>query len=296
MGRATGRNVLAVAVVALAIVASSCSSGHDRVSSPSSSGRPAPSSAPPSSAPELATASLTFRGDDGFAGPVEHAEVTCSFPAVGGLQISVFASAAGSSFSYRIGVVAEKVIVQADTASGTFHERNFEGRGVSGFDARRGARLDTELTDAPPSPGVTPGSIGRVTGVTGTITCGDQKPGSSTLTVSGDTAAGRYDRSPLDPVVVECYFADTQITAIGVALAGGKRLLMMVSFGPDGLSVEEALGSAGQRNYAPAPGSAPAAFEADGGRANGDVVERDQAHPHTLHIEGAVRCGAPIRS
>lgn len=34
----------------------------------------------------------------------------------------------------------------------------------------------------------------------------------------------------------------------------------------------------------------------DGGHANGDVVERDIAAPHVLHVEGAAICGTPIRS
>ena len=250
--------------------------------------------------PRPATASLSFAGDPGLAGRIGGAEVTCSFPDVDGLRISVLARAADSSVSYRITVAPDEVIVHADTGAGpTFRERNFRGTGVTGFDPGRGTRLDGQLTDAPPSPGVGPGSIGRITAVTGSIACGDQTPGSSTLTVTGQTPTGRYDASPLDPVVVECYFADDQVTAIGVARAGATKVLLMVSLGPDGLGVEEALGGEGQRYYAsaPAPASAPAAtLGREGGRAGGDVVERDSARPHTLHIEGTVRCGTPIRS
>ena len=224
--------------------------------------------------------------------------MTCSFPDVDGLRISVFGRAPDSTFSYRITVAPEKVIVRADRGAGpTFRERNFQGAGVTGFDARRGADIEAELNDAAPSPGVAPGSIGRVTAVRGSVACGDQTPGSSTLTVTGETPAGRYDAAPLDPVVVECYFADDQVTAIGVARAGTKKVLLMVSLGPDGLGLEEALGSQGQRYYASAPAPAPAAtLGRDGGRADGDVVERSSRRPHELHIEGAVRCGTPIRS
>jgi hypothetical protein len=288
--------------MALALVTGACGDGGSSAT-PSASSRPStPTSDPPSSAPSRPSkASLTFEGDPALAGAIENAEVTCSFPAVDGLRISVFAQAAEPTYSYRIAITPQKVMVQADTgAASTFHERNFEGTGVTGFDARRGAHLDAELADTAPSPGVTPGSIGKVTSVTGDVDCGDQTPGSSTLTITGETPTGRYDASPLDPVVVECYFASGQLTAIGIARAGATKVLMMVSLGDDGLGVEEALGAAGQRYYASmspsASAPAPAALDRDGGRANGDVVERNSPHPHTLHIAGAARCGTPIRS
>jgi hypothetical protein len=291
MGTSTRRTALPLAVIVLTVVTAACSGDSGGVT-PSASSRRAPS--------DPGTASLTVSGDPGLAGVITDAAVTCSFPDVEGLRISVFARAADPTFTYRITVAREKVIVHADSGAGsTFRERNFEGTGVTGFDARRGAHLETEVSDAAPSPGVDPGSIGRVVAVTGSIACGDQTPGSSTLTVTGETPTGRYDRAPLDPVVVECYFADGEVTAIGVARVDTTKVLLMVSLGADGIGVEEALGSEGQRYYAstPAPATAPAAtLGPDGGRADGDVVERDNPRPHTLHIEGSVRCGTPVRS
>src|SRR5262249_24254227 len=253
MDRHTRRTALLVAVVAM--LATSCHGGNRSATRPTSS-RPAapstgaPSSArvPPSAPSSPAAAALTIQGDPALSGAIANAEVTCSFPDVDGLRISVFGPAAKSPFSYRIAVAPEKVIVQADTGQGsTFRERNFEGTGVAGFDARGGVHIDAELTDAAPSPGVAPGSIGRITSGRGSISCGDQTPGSSNLTITGQAPTGRYDASPLDPVVVECYFGSEQVTAIGVAHAGATRTLMMVSLGTDGLGVEEALGAAGQR-------------------------------------------------
>jgi hypothetical protein len=302
MGRPTRLAAAPLAVIALAVVTAACTGDSGGGAPPASSRRAPQSSSPPSPVDARpGTASLTVSGDPGLAGAIADAEVTCSFPDVDGLlRISVLARAADPTYTYRITVAPESVIVQADSGEGsTFRERNFQGTGVTGFDARRGAQLAAEVSDAAPSPGVDPGSVGRVSAVTGSIACGDQTPGSSTLTVTGETPTGRYDRSPLDPVVVECYFADGQVTAIGVAHAGTARVLLMVSLGPEGLSVEEALGSAGARYYTatPAPATAPAAtLDADGGHADGDVAERDNPRPHTLHVEGSVRCGTPIRS
>jgi hypothetical protein len=241
--------------------------------------------------------SLTFAGDPGLEGLPTDATVTCSFPDVEGLRISIFAQAPDATFSYRIWVSADKVFVHVDSgADSTFHERNFEGGGVSGFDATEGALVDTDLADAPPSAGVDPGSIGTVTAVKGSIDCGNQTPGSSTITVTGDTSAGRYEASRLDPVVVECYPLSDQVTVIGIARAGDTKLLLMVSLGSDGLHLEEALGTAGPRYYGSLPGSAT--LTPEGGHADGDVVERDAdtTPPHTLHVEGTVTCGTPIRA
>jgi hypothetical protein len=214
---------------------------------------------------------------------------------VDGLRISVFAKGSDSTFTYRISLAVDRVFIQVDSGAGpTFHERNFEGTGVSGFDARRGATVDSNLTEAAPTAHVERGAIGTITAVTGSLGCGDQTPGSSTLTVTGDTPTGRYEASRLDPVIVECYFASDQVTVIGIARAGATKVLLMVSLGPDQLNVEEALGSAGQRYYA--PGVAAATLTSNGGNAKADVVEKDAAPPHMLHVEGGAVCGTPIRS
>src|ERR1700730_12552438 len=150
-----------LAVIALTLVVSSCDSGGGSVS-PSASSRRAPSLARPGPS----TASLTFAGDPGLGGLATAAEVTCSFPDVEGLRISVSAQAPDSTHSYRIAVAADKVFVQVDSGAGaTFRERNFEGTGVSGFDARRGAHVDARLTEGAPSAGIDRGSIGAITAV-----------------------------------------------------------------------------------------------------------------------------------
>jgi hypothetical protein len=240
-------------------------------------------------------ASLTFEGDAGLAG-VATGEVTCSFPGLDGLGISLFASAPDSTSSYRVTITANEVFIHVDSGAGpTFRERNFVGPGVLGFDAATGAQVDAHLTDAAPTAGIEPGGIGTITAVRGVIACGNQTPGSSTITVTGDGPQGRYDAAPLDPALVECYFADDQVTVIGIADAGATPVLLLVSLGPDGLlHVEEIPRATTPHYYASAPGAAT--LTANGGHANGDVVERDTSTPHTLHIEGSAICGTPIRS
>jgi hypothetical protein len=240
-------------------------------------------------------ASLTLEGDPDLAG-IATGEVTCSFPGLDGLGISVFARAPGSTVSYRVTITADEVFIHVDANEGTtFRERNFRGPAAVGFDAAKGVQVDVHLTEAEPTLGIEPGEIGTLTAVRGSILCGSQTPGSSTITVTGDGPLGRYNASPLNPVLVECYFADHQITVIGIADVSGAKALLMVSLGPDGLlnSEEVARGTA-PRYYASV--SSAATLTSNGGHADGDVVERDAATAHILHIAGTATCGTPIRS
>jgi hypothetical protein len=82
---------------------------------------------------------------------------------------------------------------------------------------------------------------------------------------------------------------------IGTTDAGGARALLMVSLGPEGrISVEEVAGDLSPRFYASE--TSTATLTSNGGRAKGDVVERDTAAPYALHIQGTANCGTPIRS
>lgn len=164
------------------------------------------------------SASLHITGDPELAGDVVDASVVCSFPTVDGLQVSVFAHAPDFRISYRMLVAADKVFVNVDSGAGaTFRERNFQGRGVPAFDVAKGAQLDSQLLDTAPSAGVARGSIGRITAVKGSVNCGNQTPGSSTITVTGTFRTGQYHTSRLDPVLVECYFNSGQLSVLGIS-------------------------------------------------------------------------------
>jgi hypothetical protein len=267
-------------VVALALVVSCGSDGPGQRRAPD---------------PPGATASLTFTGDPGLDGPATGSQITCSFPAVDGLTISVLAHAPDPAFSYRVAVSANRVLVHVDAGAGpSFRERTFTGAGVSDFDPDQGARIDAELTELAPTTGTDPGSIGRITRLRGSLGCGDQTPGSTTLTLTGDTPAGRDEAARLDPVVVECYFASDEVTVIGIAHAGTTKVLLMVSFGSTGLNVQEDLGSPAPRSYTAPAGSAT--LTSNGARADGDAVTATGTLPRTLHITGTASCGTPIRS
>jgi hypothetical protein len=80
--------------------------------------------------------------------------------------------------------------VRLGSGSGkTYTERDFQGSGVSGFDATRGATVNSTLTDMTAA-GTAKGTIGAVSSISGTVDCGNQHPGSGEITVTGDTGDG----------------------------------------------------------------------------------------------------------
>src|SRR5437764_7261553 len=146
-------------------------------SKPAASG----SSASSSAAPAPGTATLTLDLPEG-AVPIATPQVNCFFPTVDGLQIAVLAFSPDNAQSYRIGVAPDGVVVRHGIGSGSdFTEDVFRGSGVTQFDAMNGAAIDTQL-----SQDSHPGGMGSLKG---SIDCGDETPGSSTITVTGDSAA-----------------------------------------------------------------------------------------------------------
>ena len=266
------------------LVVAACSSDSKPTVTPSSS-----------SSASGGAASLMVAGDAGLAGPVGAPEVTCNYPDVDGLRIAVLAKAPDTQFTYRIAVTADKVTVLIDAGAGDqFFERRFEGPGVTAFDAGKGVRVDAQLTEAPATGGTGGGSIGVAHSIVGSIDCGGQTTGSSTITITGETAAGRFENATLDPALVECYFGSGEVIVLGVARAGDTKVGLLVSITSQGLGLEEEVRPSGQRRYG-GTSLAGATITTTGGHANGDVVEKDATPPHTLHIEGDAVCGTPLR-
>jgi hypothetical protein len=131
-----------------------------------------------------------------------------------------------------------------------------------------------------------------ITSIKGSIDCGNQTPGTATITVTGDSPEGRFEASKLDPAVVECYFASGQVIVLGIARAGATKVLLLVSVGTDGVGVEEELRPSGQRRYASHAGTG--ILTSNGAHASGDVVEKNATPPHTLHVEGDAVCGTSV--
>jgi len=245
------------------------------------------SSSSSSAAPAPGTATLTLDLPDG-AVTMGTPQVNCFFPTVDGLQIAVLAFSPDNAQTYRIGVAPDGVVVRHGTGSNAdFKESVFRGSGVSRFDATNGAALDSQLSEE--------GNPGATGVLKGSIDCGDETPGSSTITVTGDTAAGHLDHARLEPALVECYRASGQVIVLGIADTGTSKVHLLVSLTPQGLGVEEEVAPSGQRRYSqPTDGATGVELTGNGGRVDGDVADAQATPPRSLHVEGEAVCGAPI--
>lgn len=241
-----------------------------------------------------ATQNLTLAGPAGASGAVTLAGVRCNLPGTGGLQISVLGQPTDPNLSVYIFVSSGNVSVRYDSGSGsTYVERDFAGTGVTNFDAAKGATIDSPLTEVANNDAH--GSLGVLTSISGTIDCGNQTPGSSTLTFSGPTPKGSISGG-LDPVNVECVtntFGQS-VSVLGNAQVGSVSTFLVISISPGTLSVS-ASGDGFYRNT----GTTQATLTATGAHVDGDVLEQNVAAgatAHTIHVSGDVICGTTIGS
>lgn len=193
LGIATGALVVGCGSTATQVPGTPSTSPPASASAGVASGSPAPSaslspSPSPSPAPSKgpATATFTFSGAKGLAGAATKPAIRCGEPSFDGLSIDVFAQPADPAVLDRIVVTAGTVTVRVAAGAGaTYTERDFEGTGVTGFDPATGAQIDTKLSETTAA-GLHHGTLGAVTSLKGTIDCGGQTAGTSTLTLIGD--------------------------------------------------------------------------------------------------------------
>lgn len=197
-----------------------------------------------------------------------------------------------STLQARIGLRSGKVKVFVDSGSGSdFHERVFEGTGVTSFDAAKRAVVDSTLTETAAAPGSTKGNLGAITAIKGSVECGDQTPGTSTVAITGSTAEGALNAAVLDPVRVECDASPggNEVYASGLVTVGSTKALVAIGLTSDGaVTVDEVLPS-GRHRYTSAASSK---VTPTGAHVGAKVVEQEAASaPHTLDVEGDVTCG-----
>ncbi|MEY2423893.1 MAG: hypothetical protein QOI95_3960 [Acidimicrobiaceae bacterium] len=275
-----------VCVIALA----ACSSGS---SSSSSTTTTSPAALVPSGTP---VGSLSLSGDAGLTGPATGVSIRCGFPDLQGPSIAILATAYDASTSLRIGIRAAKVTVRlfSTATDGQYHERAFEGTAVTDFDAAKGAKIESNLSEVKATASSTPGALGAITAIKASIECNAQKPGTSSLTLTGETAEGSLSAAKLDSVRVECNqdALGNEVVVLGILTIGSTKAFVSVGLRVDGLELIETFEAfdAQRRYQAPAGAASPTAT---GGHANGDVVEQNATPSHTLHVEGDVVCGSP---
>lgn len=250
-------------------------------------------------APEdTANATLTLDGDTSIAGTVADPIVNCSYPTLDGLRITAAGQPQDPASTVSISIAPKAVTVTLQSGTGPgLHERVFTGSGVSGFDAAHGATLDASLHETTPT-GVTPGTIGALTRVHGTVDCGTQKPGSSTMSVTGKTRAGTLS-GPLESVRVGCFVNgdDNYVVVRGIGKVGNKRAEVFVNAQPARFIVGVTLPKTGSLSYASDPYATSLPTDV-GATVKGDAVEGggSATGSNTLHVEGGAKCGnAPLK-
>ena len=203
------------------------------------------------------------------------------------MAILVIAQTPTTNVFVRVSVLTTGMTVQLVTGSGAdYKSRTFTGAGISNFDPLKGVDLNSPLTEAP-EPGASPGTLGKITSITGKIDCGNQKPPTSTLTLSGDTPQGTLS-GPLNPVSVACY--PTNVLIIGLISAGSTPMLIDMNIASGLVTFFTSPKVGGQSQYAAPAGSAT--YTPPTAHVDGSAVEQVPAGTtaRSVHIVGDVNC------
>jgi hypothetical protein len=254
---------------------------------------PTPSPTPlPTKGP--ATQTLGLMGSAAGALAVTNASIRCGVPSASGLQIQVLGQPSDPNTSVYVFVWAGNVTVRYDSGSGsTYKERDFAGTGVTAFDAATGAKIDSPLTET--ADGTAHGTLGVLTSIKGSVDCGNQTPGTSTLALSGVTPKGALSGG-LDPVNVQCVNSPSigsYVSIIGIGMVGSTSTEVILAIYPGKFTVYPVLAG-----FYTSATSATATLSATGAQIDGDAVEQlakaVTTAPHTVHVTGNVVCGTTV--
>jgi hypothetical protein len=280
---------------AIAALAALVACGGETASPSASSATPTPTGP--------ATANVTFTGDAALGVALANAQVECEYPTLQGLSISVTGVPQGqpaNSIFVRLTIRDGADMIRIATGSSThYRERDFAGTGTTGFDVHRGVQLSGQLNDTTPT-GTNKGTLGAITSVTGSVSCGNQTAGTSTIRVTGDTAEGPIDVS-LNPVKVVCSSGSSGmfVSVLGLTTVPGAPTLMIIGLGRTSLSVaedEQVSATKTTTLYYSAQGQVGVNETSTGGQVNGNVNEAASSAvggtQHTVHLQGDATCGA----
>ena len=278
------------AVVGLVAVA--CGSASPASTPPGTA--PVSTASPTASAPSgPPSAQVTIAGDSTIAGAMTIDTIECSFPSIAGEEIFVTGSPATSSTtSIHLTLTAAVLAVIADTGSGTsFHARTFAGTGVSGFDAATGAQLSGPLTETTTAADKGTG-VGKITAITGTISCAGQTPGSSTMVMSGTVAQGVLSGGVRDVHVV-CLSNEAE--TLGLVQVGSSSEYTAI-FSLAGKFTVDLVPATGSADFFVSTASATSTPTTTGTSISGDATQQVTAGTtaHTIHLSGQSTCGSAI--
>jgi len=246
-----------------------------------------------------ASAQLTLVGAPGLAGVASPTQVSCNYPdGDGSTKIFVLAQPSDPTAVFNMQVTAHKITVGVYSGSGAeFRGRDFEGNGVQGFNGAKGARINTTLRETTTS-SENPGSLGAIMSIKGTIKCGSQTAGTSTVVYSGTTADGSVS-GKARPFRVECDTAPygNSVSFPGVVKVGTTTAVLITTFTPDSINIFETIpGTPPRTIHYQVKAAGVSTLSGTGAKVSGDAVEQSPTSgtPHTLHVSGTVTCGSTI--
>ena len=260
----------------------------------------------PSPTPDKGPATGTFGlvGTLGLNGQFTASSISCNYPTPTGPQIIAFGQIGTNGPFVQVFVTPGSALVRADTGSGTtFKMRTFTGPGVTGFDGATGAKIDTALTENTDKSLSTTG-IGAISSITGTIDCGNQTAGTSTITVTGMTPQGAIT-GPLTLAKVTCNIlttgtaAGTYINVVALGQIGTTTVSVNITTGAHQVTFFESSGL-GQTFFSDYKSSG-ATISGNSVHVSADVSQQTTASPppsplDSVYVEGDATCGTINRN
>jgi hypothetical protein len=286
----TRRSWAASFVVVGALALTACGGGSPAASSSSTAPTPTPTVAPSPTPVPPAGGQFTSSGTVQLVSPVPATGVACSFPTLQGPEITMRISATNGSAGGFLYVTSSEVSVRLGAGSGaTYTQRNFSGPGVTNFDAATGAQFNAQLTDVSPA-GQKKGTIGTITAISGSVSCGNMTPGSGTITITGTSTGGAISGA-ITSMLVNCQGGASFAIINGLTTVGGAPATLEIGGTPGGYfgtfqtaSATYSFSSAASGLYTPGNGHV---------QWNNGVMTQTGAGGagHTITVNGDAGCG-----
>lgn len=279
------------ATASFLLVASACSTGGSSLQ-----GSGAGSSTSASSRPGSAQATLSFVGMASLSGGLSRTVVRCQYPSTSGDDITLSGYTPDGSVSVYLTVSTNEVGIRLVEMSGsTVFERDFDGSGVTGFDAARGATISGALTESTPA-GTPAGSIGELTSLSGSIDCAGQQRGTASIQLTGTLPEGSVD-GQIESARVECdkQYAGVSIDITGLVSVGGSHVLATMTIDDGQFTLFLGTSPNFYDLTANGPGTGTIAGS-DTGTVNGDATGAGSGGgaSQKVHATGSATCGSTI--
>ncbi|HYK96147.1 MAG TPA: hypothetical protein VE011_09825 [Candidatus Dormibacteraeota bacterium] len=294
-----------MATVLVSLIVSACGAGAAATTGAATAGLaatggatsapPTAASAPVSTAP--ASFQLAVKGDPNVTGTWGASfGINCNNPTLTGYDVLLFAQSPDTKAVVLITLNAGRIDVSERAGQGaTYTDREFTGIGVTSLDPAHGGAFDSDLTIVP-TPSSKPGTLGTITHVSGTVDCGNQTIGASTVVVTGSDAEGPIN-GPFARFRATCNHSaqyGNSAGLVGVLTAGSTATYFIVNFPASGTATIFSTSDSppAQHSYTIAK-SGTLTVSATGAHVDADYTEvvTAGATPHTIHLAGDTVCG-----